>query len=222
VTQEHDLGEAFYSAYAAGTLDPALQLLVETQAALRSEVRRELAIADSIGGHFLHNETPVEMAPNALSTVMNKLDALEVADAQKVRQAAAVAGQMVDELIKLPDPLQEIALQNSVDNGWKFGGKGLRILPINVSEDVTTELLRIEPGCGAPRHTHAGSEYTLVVAGGFTDEYGSYGPGDISIVGSEHTHKPVADEGEVCFALAVRDGDLKFEGLLGVIQKIFG
>ncbi|MEO1189022.1 MAG: cupin domain-containing protein, partial [Pseudomonadota bacterium] len=29
-----------------------------------------------------------------------------------------------------------------------------------------------------PKHSHHGSEFTLVVAGGFTDESGSFGPGD--------------------------------------------
>ena len=38
------MNQEFYSAYAAGTLDPALQLLVETQAAIRDDVRERLSV----------------------------------------------------------------------------------------------------------------------------------------------------------------------------------
>ena len=221
MSDNHHPGEEFYSAYSAGKLDAALALLVETQAALRSDVRRRLQTADSVGGYFLEKEKPAPMSFRATERALKRIDSSKP-ETGEVRKAAGVATRILEELIMLPEPLQDWALQSSVEGGWKYGGKGLRILPMNVSNDVTTELLRIEPGCGAPRHTHAGSEYTLVVSGGFSDEYGSYGPGDVSVVGSDHTHKPVADEGEVCFALAVRDGGLKFEGLLGVLQKIFG
>lgn len=221
VSNEHNLGEEFYSAYAAGTLDPALELLVETQAALRSDVRHHLMAANAVGGHFLQNEPPAPMSFRATERALEKIDAIEALPADNV-VAARLATKMVDELIRLPEPLQERALQCSVDSAWKFAGKGLRILDMKISPSVSAELLRIEPGCGAPTHTHAGMEYTLVVSGGFTDEYGSYGPGDISVVGPDHMHRPIADEGEVCFALAVRDGDLKFQGLLGVLQKFFG
>ncbi|MAK59614.1 MAG: hypothetical protein CMK09_01425 [Ponticaulis sp.] len=221
MSEEHDFGEEFYSAYAAGSLDPALTLLIETQASLKADVRKELLIADAVAGTFLESEAPAPMSFRAAERALEAIDALQAQPAIE-RKASRMASRMVDELIRLPEPLQEIALQNSVQSGWKYAGKGLRVLPIDVSADVTTELLRIEPGCGAPSHTHEGSEYTLVVSGGFTDEFGAYGPGDVSIVGSDHTHRPVADEGEICFALAVRDGNLKFDGLLGVLQKFFG
>ncbi len=221
MTEDHDLGEDFYSAYSAGTLDPGLRLMVETQAALRPDVCRELRAADSVSGFFLETETPAPMSFRAVDRALDRIETLE-SNPEAGRKAANLATKMVDELIRLPQPLQEVALQTCVHGGWKYAGKGLRVLQLEVSPDVTTELLRIEPGCGAPRHTHDGAEYTLVVSGGFTDEYGSYGPGDVAMVGPEHTHKPVADEGEVCFALAVRDGGLKFEGLLGFVQKFFG
>lgn len=216
-----DMNQEFYSAYAAGTLDPALQLLVETQAAIRDDVRERLSVVDSIGGIFLESESKAPMSFRALERTLEKIDEIEVEPAINIR-AAKAAGQTLDELIRLPGPLQERALEASSKAGWKFAGPGLKIMQLDVSDDVTTELLRIEPGHGAPRHTHEGSEYTLVVSGSFTDEMGTYGPGDISVVGTEHTHRPIADDGEICFALAVRDGDLKFSGVLGVMQRIFG
>ena len=156
MSEEHDFGEEFYSAYAAGSLDPALTLLIETQAALRSDVRKELQIADALSGRFLETEA---VAPLSFRAAERALEAIDALDAQPAtaQKASKMASKMVDELIRLPEPLQEVALQSSAVSGWKYAGKGLRILPIEVSQDVSAELLRIEPGCGAPMHTHEGS-----------------------------------------------------------------
>ena len=60
------------------------------------------------------------------------------------------------------------------------------------------------------------------MAGGFSDERGSYGPGEVVINGPSDLHQPVGDEGEVCYALAVRDGGLRFTGVMGLLQRLMG
>ncbi|MAI90944.1 cupin domain-containing protein [Ponticaulis sp.] len=221
MSEEQELGQELQSAYAAGTLDPALTLLLDTRAALRADIRQEQVLSDAVAGEFLEREIPAPMSFQAAERALERIDAL-AADAQSSRKAAKVASAMIDELIKLPEPLMDVALQNSVKSGWKFGGPGIRIMPLDVSPEVTAEIIRFEPGCGAPMHTHSGFEYTLVVSGGFSDEEGSYGPGDLAVSGVGNHHRPVADEDGVCIALIVRDGDLKFRGFLGVLQKVFG
>lgn len=215
------INEEFFGAYAAGTLDPALILLVETQAALREDVRRKLHLADTIAGGFLELETPVRMTDGSLDRALARLDE-HSASPDLQRKAARKAGSILNELIVLPEPLKEKALLASGGKGWKFAGPGLKTLSLDVNSDTNVELLRIEPGSGAPRHTHMGNEYTLVVTGSFTDEVGTYGPGDISIAGPEDTHQPIANPGEICFALAVTDGGLKFTGWLGAVQRFLG
>ncbi|MFN3911594.1 cupin domain-containing protein, partial [Hyphomonas sp.] len=98
----------------------------------------------------------------------------------------------------------------------------LKRLNLRSGERLETELYRISPGARIPRHAHAGNEYTLVVAGGFSDERGSYGPGEVVINGPNDLHQPVGDEGEVCYALAVRDGGLRFTGVMGLLQRLMG
>lgn len=216
-----NMSDQFFSAYAAGTLDPALTLLIETQAALREDVRRKLHVADAIAGVFLENETPAHLTDGALMRALGAIDELGSVTALN-RKAAKTAGNILDELIRLPEPLKDKVLAQAGQSGMKFAGPGLKTMTLDVASEAKVELLRIEPGCGAPKHTHDGNEYTLVVAGGFTDEKGSYGPGDLSIAGPEDLHQPIADPGEVCYALAVTDGSLKFTGWLGIAQKIFG
>jgi putative transcriptional regulator len=82
--------------------------------------------------------------------------------------------------------------------------------------------MRISPGAKTPVHSHHGREVTLCLIGGFHDARGSYGPGDLSFADPELVHQPIADDDGVCFVLAVTDGGLKFMGLFGVFQKMFG
>lgn len=210
--------EELYAAYTSGRLDPGFVLLLETQAALRPRLQDELDRTDVIGGALLEMENSAPMGFGALDRAMTALDD----ETAPVRKAASAATANLKELIRLPSPLQDFALDAAGNKGWQWAGKGLKILNLDVGGATEVELLRIEPGCGAPRHSHRGNEFTLVVSGGFSDERGSYGPGDVSIAGPEDTHQPIADDDGVCFALAVRDGSLKFTGVLGLIQKIMG
>ncbi len=208
-----------YAAYAAGRLDAGFVLLLETQAALRPEFGAPLLASDMVGGALMECEPEAELSAGALEQALAALDD-DVPPLEA--QAASDAGDRLNELIRLPQPLQDFAFEAAGREGWKSKGRGLSVMPLQIDGQTECELLRIEPGCGAPRHSHRGNEFTLVVAGGFTDEIGSYGPGDVSVAGPEDIHQPVADAGEVCLALAVRDGGLQFTGMLGIVQRLLG
>ncbi|MEM9739174.1 MAG: cupin domain-containing protein [Pseudomonadota bacterium] len=210
-----------YSAYAAGCLDPAFALLVETQAALRADVKRDIQISELIAATQFEAAEPAEMDDGAVDRAFEAIDAVNGAS----RPAPAVlngVSEALEELLDLPDPLKESALVAAGKSGWKFSGPGLRRLSLNVSDTAETELYRIEPGAVVPRHSHEGTEFTLVVSGGFTDETGTFGPGDLSVKGPADTHQPVADDDGPCLVLAVRDGGLRFQGVIGIVQRLMG
>ena len=73
-------------------------------------------------------------------------------------------------------------------------------------------LLRIDPQKPMPVHTHRGREHTLVLAGGFTDEFGHFLRGDFSSTDPTVTHRPVADPGEPCICLAITTAPLRLTG----------
>ena len=214
----HFAGDELYAAYASGRLDQGFVLLLETQAALRPDISRSLRRADAIGGLMLERESKSPMSFGALDRAMKALDGIEA----PVREACRRAQSGLGELIRLPRPLQDFALDAASQRGWSSAGRGLSIMKLDVESDTECELLRIEPGCGAPQHTHDGNEFTLVITGQFSDGRGTYRPGDISIAGPDDVHRPIADEGEICLALAVRDGGLRFTGMLGLIQRVLG
>ena len=218
----NDFGEV-YSSYAAGCLDPAFCLLVETQSALRPEVARAVARAETIAGVFFETEERAAISAGAMDTALAMIDAFETGERCETRtQAATLAGEGLDELLDLPEPLRETALTSFQTNKWQGLTQGIRRLKLDAGSDAEVELYRIEPGCTVPKHSHKGSEFTLVVSGGFTDESGSFGPGDISLKGPNDTHQPTGDMDGVCYALAVRDGGLKFTGVMGLIPRLVG
>lgn len=210
-----------YAAYAAGCLDPAFTLMVETQGALRGDIERSLATSDMIAGSLLEGAPASALSEGALDRALAAIDALE-ADGIDAVAAGRAAGAAMDEVLALPEPLRSAALDAIGESGWKMLGRGLKRLKLGVSDGMEAELYRIAPGARIPRHTHAGGEYTLVVTGGFTDERGSFGPGDATFNGPGDTHQPVADPGEVCYALAIREGGLHFTGMLGLFQRLIG
>lgn len=207
-----------YATYASGRLDPAFSLMLETQGMLRPDVRRTLAASEAISGFMLETEAPAPMKADALDRVFGRIDAVEGAGREEHSPASAHD----PELDGLPVPLRDHAMDACRDGGWRGVANGIRRLGLDVGSDLEVELYRIEPGAKVPRHSHGGQEFTLVVQGGFSDETGSYGPGDLAIKGPEDVHQPVGDPGEVCFALAVRDAGLRFTGMLGLIQRVLG
>lgn len=219
-TNISDFGEV-YSAYAAGCIDPAFALLVETQAAIRPSVKRAVGRAEMIAGVVLECEAPVEMSEDALGDMLSMIDALE-ARPQHHTERAREAGSALDELLALPEPLCEPAIEAAGRDGWQKLTPGVRRLNLALDSAAEVELYRIEPGARIPKHSHKGNEFTLVVSGGFSDGLNSYGPGDLCIQSGEDTHQPVGDDDGVCFALAVHEGGLRFTGMLGLVQRLLG
>lgn len=216
----NDFGE-IYSSYAAGCLDPAFCLMLETQAAIRPDVDRAIARAETIAGVFLETEELAELSDGAAAKALAMIDAYEASERPDTR-AINQASEALDEILQLPEPLRETALCSLQDNKWQSLTPGIRRLKLDAGSAAEVELYRIEPGRTVPRHSHKGSEFTLVVSGGFSDESGHFGPGDLSVKGPQDTHQPTGDHDGVCFALAVRDGGLKFTGAMRLAQRLMG
>lgn len=217
------LREKMLAAYVAGRLVPALELLVEAQGAVCQAAGGDLRIADAVTGAFFECEMPVEVAPGALENVFAAIEsgAPSPAACLPARSPGHAAGAVLEEVLRLPEPVRTKALEAIGAGGWSFAGPGIRALPLQVPGLARAELLRIEPGWGAPRHTHNGAEFTLVLTGAFHDERGLYRPGEIAVAGPGVTHQPTAERGAVCYSLAVTDAPLEFTGALGMIQKLW-
>ena len=81
--------------------------------------------------------------------------------------------------------------------------------------------MRIKSGTAMPSHTHEGTELTLVLAGGFSDERGHFLRGDLAEVDASVDHRPIADPGDDCICLAVTDAPLRLTGPFGRLLNPF-
>jgi putative transcriptional regulator len=205
-------------------LNPSLAILRETREALQPNGVRIYSIEDSAAGLAFEEQTPFALGHDALDEVFGRIDRLE-ADRAQTREAAMTAakaaGSAVQELLDLPGPIRDLALEAATGSGWSFAGPGVKSMNLHVEGGYPIRLLRIEPGCGAPCHDHTGTEYTLVLSGAFKDGTGRFGRGDLSVKSQGQQHRPIAEQGAVCFALAVEEGSVAFTGALGLVQKLF-
>jgi putative transcriptional regulator len=208
------------TAATTGEIDPAYTLILETQAALVGTRNANGAVVATIGGSCLELETPASLRSTFSSDVLTKISAYE-ADFARSKAAALSAGTKLQELLDLPQPLRDLALDSAGQSGWTFAGPGVKTMKLATGGKLATKLLRIEPGHGAPNHDHTGTEYTLVVSGAFDDGTGYFGPGDLSIKRAGQIHHPIATHEGVCLALSVEEGEVAFTGALGVLQRLF-
>ncbi|WP_281556334.1 ChrR family anti-sigma-E factor [Thalassomonas sp. RHCl1] len=100
---------------------------------------------------------------------------------------------------------QEFTLPQAIANlqlgKFRHLGKLSRARLLLGEGPIHTSLLHLQPGGSVPEHTHKGYELTLLLAGEFHDEQGSYVPGDFMMLDGRHTHTPVSEQGCLCYTV---------------------
>jgi putative transcriptional regulator len=200
--------EELLIAYAAGSLAEPQALLVATHVALCPACREAATGLDAVGGALLDRLQPAELAPEALETLLSKLDAAA---------PAPPPSPPLDSV--LPAPLRAYVGRDFDSIRWKNAGGGVQEFPLPIPnvEGFSVLLFKVGSGRRIPTHTHEGEELTLVLAGGFSDESGHYLRGDVCAADPSVEHRPVADTDGDCVCLAVTAGKLRFSGPLGRI-----
>lgn len=199
--------------HASGGSDEATSLIVATHLALCPTCRRKVAKAESVGGALLSAVEPSVMSPNALDSVLSRLD-----NATPKEPRARASGNFI-----APEPLRSY-LHGDVDAvKWTTIVPGIYYKPLFRRGPLDARLIRSKPGHGVGVHTHRGEEFTLCLAGGYTDATGTFARGDLQTADPSLLHRPMADEGEDCIVLAVSDAPLKFQNAaIGLLAKFFG
>jgi putative transcriptional regulator len=196
-------------AYGAGSLDEAASLLVATHLALCPRCRAEVGRIEALGGAVIEDLPPTDLAPDALASVLARLDL----SPQPAKRARPVAG--------LPTPLRDYLPADMEALPWKRLAAGIEQAILLQARGIRARLLRIGAGIVVPEHGHGGMELTLVLQGGFADFGRDYARGDVAMADPQIVHSPVADGGETCLCLAVTDAPLKLTGLVGMLVNPF-
>ena len=112
-----------------------------------------------------------------------------------------------------------MAFRSFDDLKWSGFGPVTRARVINDEKNVRASLLHIAAKGQIPTHRHKGFELTLLLSGSFTDEMGSYHPGDFIWIDGELDHSPYTEEGCLCYA--VQNAPLHFiKGMSKVLNPL--
>ena len=200
--------------YATGALSRPLEILVETHLAMNEESSQSMRMLMQLGGILLEDCEPVSLSEGALENVMSQLgrhDTDITKDSAKIHSHNEW----------LPRPVANYVPSADCKKSWRRAGIGIMEVDIDFGESGgQAKIYRIAPGTAVPIHTHTGAEVTLVLSGGFTDETGSYGPGDISIQEAGGEHQPVADDDGECIVYAVNEGQIRLTGPIGRVLNL--
>ncbi|MEM1383264.1 MAG: ChrR family anti-sigma-E factor [Pseudomonadota bacterium] len=198
------------AAYASGAASPGVSLLVAAHLTHSPDSRVAVSQMETMAGSFLADESPAEMASDALDRIFAALEGEPAATMNGHANGKVANGKASNG--SLPAPVAE-AIGIPFDNiPWKFRLPGVYEYDIEGFAGEKVSLLRARPGAGIPQHTHEGQELTLILTGAMRDGERVYRAGDLAINCEDDDHKPEIIGDETCICLVVMDGGMRFTG----------
>jgi len=192
----HHPSEALLMDYSAGTLDAARELVIGAHVASCGACAREIALFEAVGGALLEDIPPSPTAPDALATVLGRID-------RPIPTPAPVPAQNPD-WIRVPSAVLEAA-----KNRRRWAAPGVWVAPITGDrKGQRAYLLRFAKGMSVPNHTHRGIEMVVVLKGAYADGETCHRAGDFAENAVELVHQPVATMDGECICLIAADGAL--------------
>ena len=186
--------------FAANSLSSAQSVVVSTHLEVCEVCRQRLAELECVGGALFESAEPAEVDSSVLDTVLAKLDEVEEAPAANDANASDLAW-----------TVKQVRQGNIEGLNWKKVTKTLRIADLGAIDGAAEfSLYYIAEGGRIPQHNHSGTETTLVLQGGFSDETGTYHAGDFVTREAGEEHSPIALPGGDCICLAVLESPLRF------------
>ncbi|MFK7927532.1 MAG: ChrR family anti-sigma-E factor [Myxococcota bacterium] len=198
MTIEHHSTELLL-AYATGAATSAEALVVACHLTLCGECRERIIELEALGGAFLESSPADTVSDALLSDVLARLDDPEPDPSPAPRTDPS--GILPAALCDLVGPFADLSFQTI------FPGVGQAVVPME-TDGMPVRLFKLAAGTRVPDHRHEGLETTLVLTGGFTDDGGHYGRGDLCLRDDQHIHRQRIDPGEPCVVLTLADNPL--------------
>jgi putative transcriptional regulator len=201
--------------YASGSLAEGPALLVATHLAYSPQARSDVAALEAAAGEMLASMPAEALDEDALARTLSRIDA--ASDPAPVERPTEDAARIVGAAI--PAALRRYLPE---DARWRSALGGIEEIELPLGDkSYRATLMRIGAGRGLPVHRHAGSEYTLVLAGGFADGRDRFDRGDICVADPSVEHRPVADADQPCICLVVAEAPVVLTGLFGRLLNPF-
>ncbi|WP_394130034.1 ChrR family anti-sigma-E factor [Shewanella maritima] len=213
--------ESMLTLHANGQLPLSLSIALSAHADFCPQCRQmiesitvkasEQAMDDSNNAPSMPLNEDEQALNDLLSNMLSELDNMpEFQQRSTEHQLISVKG----EQYSLPSAFNQQSLSN-----WQGIGKVSRARLDTGEPQARASLLHIEAKGEIPQHTHKGTELTLLLAGEFSDEFNTYGPGDFMLLNSEHEHSPKTMKGCLCYTVV--DAPLYFtKGMSKLLNPI--
>jgi len=189
--------------YACGNLSRGFELVISTHLVACPRCAEDLRHAERLGAEMLLSGVPVTP----------KLTARDILDAETGDTTWLTAR------FGLRPTANTTSLQAFVDSyldcglsalPWRKAGPGLQIAKLRADAHERLWVLRAAANTVLPRHTHEGSELTLVLKGAFFNGDTIYAAGDLEDADETTNHQPIVTRDGECICLAATEGPLRF------------
>lgn len=198
MSPHHHPADDILTAYAAGALEPGFGLVAAAHVETCAQCRARIGAFEAASGAALAQLPETDVAPDALTKVMARLD----------RESAA------QREVDARPLLQRMPLK---PKRWVAPGVWVAAVDTPHAPHNRVYVLSVAPGMPTARHEHTGAEFCTVLKGAFRDEIGLFGAGDFAAAYGEFNHQPVVQGNEPCICLFATEGRLKPHGLIGRI-----
>ena len=204
--------------YASSSLGEAQSVFVASHLTLCPDCRRVNQDFEKIGGLFIHHENDSPLEDGCFDKILDTIESSRESKELKKQD------DILAELKEIPKPIRDKLPESLGSIKWKKLGKNISFIELECNQPKTSmKLMKLSAGTHIPVHSHGGREYTMVLSGGFSDQYGRYERGDVAIRDVLEIHEPVVDEDSECVCFVVTEAPLKIKGFIGfIISKILG
>lgn len=209
---KHHPPEEILALHAAGQLDVAGRVLVESHLAPCAACRGQLAELTLPGRHWLDEQPVVSPRPALLEAIEARLEIEGAADPLAALGDVPLPHAARGELGPLPTTTR-----------WRsvpWSRARFAILDRDPRSTATLLALYLGAGRRLPMHEHVGREDLVVLRGGFEDPQGHFVAGDWQVNEAGTRHAPLVDGDGVCWIVARLEGPVRFTGLRGLLQRL--
>jgi putative transcriptional regulator len=198
---------------AAGSQPEVFAAVVASHLSVCHDCAREVAKMQEIGVALFDALPPVPMGCEAPVVAARAGEA----DAAPEQRCGELGGEV-------PAPLQPLLGDCLANIPWKRVAPSVWNYQVPLSKTACGDLrlVKAAPGARLPKHGHRGSELTVVLAGSYSDEFGTFSAGDVADHDVDAVHQPVADAKTGCICLIGTDCKLAYKGFLArLLQPLF-
>ena len=203
MTPQHHPGSGWLMDYACGHLSQAFEIVIASHLLGCRVCREDLRLAEQVGAELM-------MDGAATKTTLTADDIINSAAETPTLEVWRGVSQLPEtlDLTSLVSSYLRISLDAL---RWHGGPGGISIAKLRDDDDDRLWLLRARPGAVLPRHSHSGSELTLVLQGAYVVNDQMFGVGALEDADEETLHQPIVTTVGECLCLAATSGPLKFE-----------